>query len=92
MVSSVHMCFWCLCQAFLRDVVLRAHKIDLKQVEKYEQAFMKAAQWGFFTENDARVENRIEGATSDPEFVKNFSNVLSRKRGVDGNVRCFAIF
>ena len=72
--------------------MLRARKIELKQVEIYEQAFMKAEQWGFFTDNDVRVGNHIEEATSNPEFVKNFSNVLSRKRGMDRNVRCFAIF
>ena len=72
--------------------MLRARKIDLKRVEKYKQAFMKAEQWGFFTQNDVEVGNRIKEATSDPSFVTQFSNVLSRKRRVDQEVRCFAIF
>ena len=53
---------------------------------------MKAEQWGFFTQNDVEVGNRIKEATSDPSFVTQFSNVLSRKRRVDQEVRCFAIF
>ena len=65
-------------------------KIDLEQVNKYEQIFIRTRQWGYITAHDVD-ENGIAEADSDPAFVIEFNGMLSRKRGVDENVRYFTI-
>jgi len=66
-------------------------KIGLERVKKYEQVFARAEQWAFFTAQDVE-ENGIEKAITDPDFIKEFQEILCRKRGVDGSVRYFTIF
>ena len=72
----------------------RVRKIDLNVVNKYARVFMRAQQLDFFTEHDVENENGIvkAEASSDPAFVTEFNGMLSRKRGMDQNVRYLVVF
>ena len=65
-------------------------KTDLERVKKYERAFARAEQWAYFTAQDAE-NNGIEEAITDPDFIKEFKETLSRKRGVGESVRYLII-
>ena len=61
--------------------------------DKYEDVFMRSQQLGHFTADDV-AGNDIEELepAAVPVFVQDFCNMLSRKRGLDRNVRYLAMF
>ena len=77
--------------ALLLDIVPHpVGGIDLARINEYEHVFARSKQWNSFTVEDIKP-NGIEIATGCPGFVGEFKEMLSRKRGVNEHVRCFAI-
>ena len=61
---------------------------------KYKDLFLRAETKGKFTLGDIELNEIMfvdENNPRDPQFVKDFEKILSRKRKLDPNVSCFCI-
>lgn len=68
------------------------NKIHLNEsFKKYDQVFIQAEQLGDFAVEDL-IENGIVPAPCIPDFVQDFNEKLSRRRGVNADVRYFSVF
>lgn len=61
---------------------------------KYKDLFLRAETKGKFSSGDIELNEIMfvdENNPRDPQFVKDFEKILSRKRKLDPNVSCFCI-
>jgi hypothetical protein len=60
--------------------------------QEYAHCFLQADTEESFTEDDMRLNNINDTVSEAPKFVKDYEEILSRKRKVASNVRCFFLY